>query len=141
IASMFMASAAVAAEKMGDEKKAAADEKKADAKGKGEDKKVAAKDKAKGDTKKAEAKEKGKGDTKKMAAKDTAKGENQTKGESKKSDTKEGFHRLTEESGPPRFPLPLKTSFAFSHAVKYSISFLIVSETGSEVASLIKWGS
>ena len=63
IAAMFLGSTAVAAEKMSEEKKA-------DAKGKG-------------DTKKAEAKDKGKGDTKKMAAKDKAKGESDTKGEGK----------------------------------------------------------
>jgi Ni/Co efflux regulator RcnB len=72
IASMFLASAAYAAEE----------------KGKGDEKTTEAKDKAKGDTKKVEAKDKAKGDTKKVEAKDKAKGESETKGEGKKSETK-----------------------------------------------------
>ena len=98
IASMFLASAAVAAEKMGDEKKAAdtkVEEKKTDAK---------------------DAKAKSKGDTKKMAAKETAKGESETKGEGKdhqrrgkRAKPSRASTELAEESGPPHFPLPLRT--------------------------------
>ena len=65
IASLFLASAAYAADKgMGDEKKAPMAEDKGDAKAKGDTKKTQAKAKAKGDTKKTEAKDKGKGEEK-----------------------------------------------------------------------------
>jgi len=66
IASMFLASAAYAAEE----------------KGKGDEKTTEAKDKAKGDTKKVEAKDKAKGESE-------TKGEGKaTKGDGKKSETK-----------------------------------------------------